>query len=220
MSRELVPGVLLDVDGTLVDSTYLHTIAWARALADAGEWAPMNAIHRLIGVGGHELVERLLGRPSARAEKYRSERYAELIGEVRPFSGAAEAVVEMRDLGLAVVLATSSPADEIDKVVELLGIGDVVTAVTTADDVDEAKPAPDVFLAALDAGSVDPRRAIVVGDSVWDVRAATAAGLGTVAVETGGFSRHELTEEGAREVYRDIDQLRHQIGTSVIGHLL
>jgi phosphoglycolate phosphatase-like HAD superfamily hydrolase len=72
----------------------------------------------------------------------------------------------------------------------------------------------------LDAGSVDPRRAIVVGDSVWDIQAATAAGLGTVAVETGGFSRHELTEEGAREVYRDIDQLRHQIGTSVIGHLL
>ena len=215
----LSPGVLLDIDGTLVDSNYLHTLAWSRAFADVGEWAPMNAIHRLIGAGGDELVLRVLGHESRQAEERRGVRYRELIGEVRPFLGARRFVCDLRDVGIVVVLATSSPADEVDTIVGLLGIGDVVTAVTTADDVAKAKPAPDVFVAAMDEGGVDPARAVVVGDSVWDVRAAAAAGLGAIAVETGGFSRHELAEEGAREVYQDIEQLRLQVRTSVIGRL-
>jgi HAD superfamily hydrolase (TIGR01509 family) len=218
--RALSPGVLLDLDGTLVDSNYLHTLAWARAFADVGEWAPMNAIHRLIGAGGGQLVSRLLGHENPLLEEQRAIRYRELIGEVRPFPGARSFAVELRDAGLSVVLATSSPADEVDIIVDLLDLGDVVTAITTADDVAEAKPAPDVFLTALCAGAVDPSRAVVVGDSIWDVRAAIDAGLGTIGVESGGFSRHELAEEGAREVYRDVDQLRRQLRTSVVGHLI
>src|SRR4051794_32758469 len=206
--RELSPGVLLDLDGTLVDSNYLHTLAWSRAFADVGEWAPMNAIHRLIGVGGDQLVLRLLGSENQEAQDRRSIRYRELIGEVQPFPGATQFLVDLRDTGLRVVLATSSPADEVDTLVDLLDVGSVVTAITTADDVAAAKPAPDVFVKGLEMGGIDPRRAVVVGDSIWDVRAATAAGVGAVTVETGGFSRHELAEEGAREVYRDIDQLR------------
>jgi HAD superfamily hydrolase (TIGR01509 family) len=218
--RRAGPGVLVDLDGTLVDSNYLHTLAWARAFVDVGEWAPMNAIHRLIGAGGDQLIARLLGHENRKAEQRRSVRYLELINEVRPFPGARQVLVDLRDAGLAVVLATSSPGKEVDKLVELLGVRDVLTAVTTADDVANAKPAPDVLLAAMEAGSVDPRRAVLIGDSIWDVRASIAAGIGVVAVETGGFSRHELMEEGAREVYRDIEQLRLQLQTSVIGHLL
>jgi HAD superfamily hydrolase (TIGR01509 family) len=219
VNGEPVAGVLLDLDGTLVDSNYLHTLAWSRAFGDIGQWAPMNAIHRLIGAGGDQLVARVLGHESQAAQQRRSIRYGELIGEVQPFPGARQFVLDLRDAGLLVVLATSSPADEVDRMVELLDIGDVVEAITTADDVATAKPAPDVFLTALAMGGIDPRRAVVVGDSIWDVRAATAAGIGAVTVETGGFSRHELAEEGAREVYRDIDQLRRQIHTSVVGHL-
>jgi HAD superfamily hydrolase (TIGR01509 family) len=219
VDHELRPGVLLDLDGTLVDSNYLHTLAWFRAFADVGEWAPMNAIHRLIGVGGDQLVFRLLGHENQEAQKRRSIRYRELIGEVRPFPGATQFVVELRDAGLLVAVATSSPADEVETMVELLDIGRVVTAITTADDVAVAKPAPDVFVTGLEMARIDPRRAVVIGDSIWDVRAATAAGIGAVTVETGGFSRHELAEEGAREVHRDIDQLRRQIQTSVVGHL-
>src|SRR5436190_4699932 len=105
------PGVLLDVDGTLIDSNYLHTLAWSRALMDIGEWAPMNAIHRLVGMGGDQLVSRLLGDEKAGASDAWRSHYDELAGDIRPFPFAKEFVKAIRDMGLVVALATSSPAD-------------------------------------------------------------------------------------------------------------
>src|SRR6202167_2954140 len=90
MNSTLRAGVLFDMDGTLVDSNYLHTLAWSRALRDAGEWAPMSAIHRLIGMGGDQLVPELLGRDNPKASSARAGHYRELIGDVRAFPGAAE----------------------------------------------------------------------------------------------------------------------------------
>jgi HAD superfamily hydrolase (TIGR01509 family) len=214
------PGVLLDLDGTLVDTNYLHALAWSRGLIDVGEWAPMHAIHRLVGVGGDRLVRHLVGQDVDGASDAWHRHYRLLRQEARLFPGARDLVLRLHAEGLVVVLATSSPKEEVDLLVELLDAGDAVGAVTTADDVDEAKPAPDVIDAALRAGSVDPRRALLVGDSVWDVRAARAAGIGCIGVETGGFSRHELTEDGALQVYRDVAELLAQLHTSAIGHLL
>jgi HAD superfamily hydrolase (TIGR01509 family) len=214
------PGVLLDLDGTLVDTNYLHALAWSRGLIDVGEWAPMHAIHRLVGVGGDRLVRHLVGQDVDGASDAWHRHYRLLRQEARLFPGARDLVLRLHAEGLVVVLATSSPKEEVDLLVELLDAGDAVGAVTTADDVDEAKPAPDVIDAALRAGSVDPRRALLVGDSVWDVRAARAAGIGCIGVETGGFSRHELTEDGALQVYRDVAELLAQLRTSAIGHLL
>src|SRR5581483_11793638 len=114
------PAVLLDLDGTLIDTNDLHTIAWSRALADAGEWAPMNAIHRLVGMGSGQLVERLLDRPCPKAEEARADRFAALASEVRAFPGAADLVSALKDLGASVVLASSSPQDELDRALELL----------------------------------------------------------------------------------------------------
>lgn len=213
------PGILFDVDGTLVDTNYLHALAWSRAFVDVGEWAPMNAIHRLVGMGSERLVEELLGKPSEAAADARKERYAELIDEARLFPGAAQLLQRAHDEGLVVVLASSAPRDELDRMIELLDAGDAIDATTSADDVGEAKPAPDVFEAALRAGGVDRELCLVVGDSIWDVQAARAAGIGCVAVESGGFSAHELREEGAVAVHRDPAEVLAQWRTGPLGHL-
>ena len=215
-----VPGVLFDVDGTLVDSNYLHTLAWSRALRDGGDWAPMNEIHRLIGMGGEQLTERLLGHPSDDAADRWGHHYEALIDEVVVFPGASELLVELHDAGLRVVLASSAPADQVEQMIDLLGVADAIDAATSSDDADESKPAPDIFNAALKAGNVDPGRAFVVGDSIWDVQAARDAAMATIAVESGGFSRHELTEEGATVVYRNTHDLLDQWRTSPLGRLL
>lgn len=213
-------GVLFDVDGTLVDTNYLHTLAWSRALRDVGAWAPMNAIHRLVGMGGDQLVPRLLGHDAAGASGARARRYNELLDEVRAFPGAADLLRTIHDAGVAVVLATSSPPDELEKAVQLLDVKDAVDAVTTKDDVNKSKPAPDLLIAAMRAGMIDPARALVVGDSVWDLQAARSAGLGCVGVETGGFSQHELSEAGALHVYQDVQEIGRQLLTGPLAALL
>ncbi len=212
-------GVLVDVDGTLVDTNYLHTLAWSRALADVGEWSPMNAIHRLVGMGGDQLMVELIGHERSDADEARARRYAELIGEARVFPGARDLLRRLHDAGLTVVIASSAPQDELDQMLDLLDVGDAIDATTSADDVDQAKPAPDVFRAAIEAGSVDRERCLVIGDSVWDVQAARAAGVGCIGVESGGFSAHELREEGAVAVHRDAQELFDQFRTSPLGHL-
>ena len=211
--------MLFDVDGTLVDTNYLHTLAWSRALADAGEWAPMHAIHRLTGMGGDQLVPKLLGHECPEAADARPRRYKELRGDIRVFPGAADLLRRAHDAGLVVMLATSSPKDELEAVLELLDAGDAIDGKTSADDVDGSKPAPDVFEAAMKSGSIDPAYAIAVGDSVWDIEAARAAGIGCVALESGGFSQHELSEAGAVHVYRDAAELLAQYSSSPLALL-
>jgi HAD superfamily hydrolase (TIGR01509 family) len=213
-------GVLFDLDGTLVDTNYLHTLAWSRALEDAGEWAPMHAIHRLVGRGGDTLLPELLGHDCPAAETARTSRYRELIGEARVFPGAGDLVVAVHGTGLSTALATSSPAEEVDQLLQLLGIADDVDVVTTADDVATSKPDPEVFVTAMHRGGLDPSRSLAVGDSVWDVEAARAAGIGCLAVESGGFSRHELREAGALHVYRDVDEIVRQLFTTPLALLL
>src|SRR5579863_4214513 len=135
-------GVLFDVDGTLVDTNYLHTLAWSRAFRDAGEWVPMNSIHRRVGMGGDQLVPALLGYGCPQAAAARTNRYKELIAEAKVFPGASELLRRCHEFGLAVVLATSAPADELDILCQLLDCEDVIDAKTTADDIAESKPDP------------------------------------------------------------------------------
>lgn len=179
----------------------------------------MNAIHRLVGMGGDQLVPRLLGHRCPSAAEARSSRYAELVGEARVFPGAAGLVRAAHEHGLRSVLATSSPADELDQLRAVLAIDAYLDSVTTADDVQASKPAPDVFVVAMEAGALDPARTLALGDSVWDVEAAQAAGIGCVAVESGGFSRHELNEAGALHVYTDVAEILSQFHTSPLGLL-
>ena len=203
-----------------MDTNYLHCLAWSRAFRDAGEWAPMNAIHRLIGMGGDQLVPELLGHDSPAATAARPVRYAELVSEVKAFPGAGELLHRIHDLGPAVVLATSAPAAELEELRKVLDADTAIDGQTTADEVSNAKPDPEVFLTAMKNASIDPRRALAVGDSVWDIRAARSAGIACITVETGGFSQHELNEAGAVRVYRDVEELLSQLLTSPIASLL
>lgn len=214
------PGILFDVDGTLVDTNYLHTLAWARAIRDAGRWAPMNAIHRLVGMGGDNLLESLFGEDLPAASEARKERYAALIGEARPFPEAAALLRRTHSAGLRVVLASSSPADELDQIRSVIDADDSIDEVTSADEVERSKPDPGVFEAALEVGRIDRDLTLVIGDSVWDVQAARAAGLACIGVETGGFSAHELREEGAMAVYRDVAEILAQFMVSPIAALM
>lgn len=203
-----------------MDTNYLHCLAWSRALQDAGEWAPMNAIHRLIGMGGDQLVEELLGHDSPAARAARPRFYEELVDEGKAFPGARDLLYRIHGLGLGVVLATSAPADELSQLLETLDADGAIDGQTTADEVDHSKPDPEVFLAAMERNAIDPQRALAVGDSVWDIRAARAAGIGCITVESGGFSQHELSEAGSIRVYRDVAELLAQLLTSPIASLV
>jgi HAD superfamily hydrolase (TIGR01509 family) len=214
------PGVLFDIDGTLVDTNYLHALAWSRAFRDAGEWAPMNAIHRLVGMGGDQLVPRLLGHDCPDAVGARPRRYEELADDIRAFPRAAELLRQVHGAGLAVVLATSAPQDELQRLRKILDADDAIDGQTTADDIGDSKPAPEVFLTAMETFGIDPDHALAVGDSIWDVQAARAAGIGCLTVETGGFSQPELSEAGSLQVYRDVAELLAQLYTSPLAHLL
>jgi HAD superfamily hydrolase (TIGR01509 family) len=180
----------------------------------------MNAIHRLVGMGGDQLVPELLGHPSPLAAEARSARYQELSSDVAVFPGAVSLLHRLHGAGVVVVLATSAPAAELSRVVALLDADGAIDAHTTADDVSASKPDPEVFAAALRAGGIDPGRALAVGDSVWDVQAARAAGIGCVGVETGGFSQHELSEAGAVHVYRDVQEILDQLLTGPFATLI
>jgi HAD superfamily hydrolase (TIGR01549 family) len=208
-----VPAALLDVDGTLVDTNYQHALAWYRAFRSHGIALPVWRIHRHVGMGGDQLVPSLvpgIERDLHEAiEETRSERYAEFLDEVQAFDQAHELIEELRQREITVVLASSSPQDELDHYLDLLDARDLADAWTTKDDVDATKPEPDLVLAALEKAGT--REAAMVGDTPWDVSAASKAGIPTVCVITGGFSRPELLEAGAAAVYESVEQVREKL---------
>lgn len=220
LAAEPVEGVLFDVDGTLVDTNYLHTVAWARALQRCGEPADMWRIHRLVGMGSDRLLDDLLGHDVEGAADARLEEFARFHDEIRAFPGAAELVREVRGRGLTVVLASSADADDLDACRRALDVDDAVDVVTGADDADASKPSPDIFAIACERAGLDPARAAVIGDTVWDVEAAAKIGLRCIGVLTGGIPEADLRDAGAVEVHRDpqalLDDLRGP-GSSILA---
>lgn len=194
-------AVLFDIDGTLTDSTYHHALAWHRAFTRLGDPPPMWRLHRAIGMGGDRLVAEVAG-PEAEeqhGDKLRDswrEEYVELRAEVRPLPGAADLVRHVADQGMRTALASSGDPEFSHEAVELLGIGDRVDVLTTSDDADASKPEPDLVRVTLDRLE-GVERAVLVGDTPYDVRSALGAGIGCVALLTGGYSRAELLGAGA-----------------------
>jgi HAD superfamily hydrolase (TIGR01509 family) len=206
------PGaVLFDIDGTLVDSNFLHVHAWTRAFADAGHPVDAWRTHRAIGMGGSQLLAELLGDDADRlgdqAKQGHTDRYAELTPLLRPFDGARELVQAVSDRGAVVVLATSAPPEELEHLLAVLDLDDTLDAVTGDEDVDAAKPEPDLVQVALDKAGCSAESSVFVGDSRWDVVAATRAGVPCVGLLSGGTSAAELTEAGAIAVYDDVAAL-------------
>ena len=165
------------------------------------------------------MLEALIGRGDDKiAESWRTH-FDELLPEVLALDRAAELLRSMHDRGLTVVLATSSPADLLDVFRTKIDADDAIDLVVTADDIRAAKPEPDVFAVSLAQADLERNRTVVLGDSVWDAQASARARLPCVALETGGFSRPELEDEGAVAVYRDPGDLLDQLDDSLIGKL-
>jgi HAD superfamily hydrolase (TIGR01549 family) len=207
-------AALLDVDGTLVDSNYQHALAWYRAFRQSGIVLPLWRIHRHVGMGGDQLVPALAGEDvdQTRGDEIRELRgqaYAELIDEIEPLEGARELIVDLKGRGLTVVLASSSPQDELDRYLDLLDARELADGWTTDDDVQATKPEPDLVQAALEKACTDD--GLMVGDTPWDIEAARKAGVKTVCLVTGGFSEQELREAGAAAVFESVGDLRRQL---------
>lgn len=214
------PAVLFDIDGTLVDTNYFHSLAWWRALRDAGEDIPVSAIHPLIGMGSDKLLEALLGEEREGLREAHAEKYRPFKAEIRAFPGAGDLLAAVAKRGARVVLATSSAEADLEEALEAIGAEDSISEIVHGDDVEASKPAPDIFLTALDKADLDATATIVVGDSRWDIEASKRAGLKTVAVLTGGTTRHDLEEAGAVAVYSDVAELLDSLEDSPLGRLL
>jgi phosphoglycolate phosphatase-like HAD superfamily hydrolase len=214
--------VILDIDGTLVDTNYQHAIAWHRALRDHGHTVQMWEIHRHIGMGGDQIVAALAGEEAEREHgdairEAEGDAYGELIGEVETMDGASELIEELvNEDGASIILASSAKPEEVEHYLDLLGSRDLVDGWTTAGDVDATKPEPDLVEVALEKAEGDGP-ALMIGDSTWDARAATNAGIPTLGVLTGGFSAEELREAGCAEVVESIGELRKR--RTLIGEL-
>jgi HAD superfamily hydrolase (TIGR01549 family) len=205
--------VILDVDGTLVDTNYQHAIAWHRALRDHGHTVQMWEIHRHIGMGGDQMVEALAGEEAEKRDgdairEAEGDAYGELIGEVETMDGAHELIAELAgEDGASVILASSAKPEEIEHYLDLLEARELVDGWTTAGDVEQTKPHPELVEAALEKAEGEGP-ALMIGDSTWDVKAAENAGIPTLGVLTGGFSEEELREAGAADVVESIGELR------------
>ena len=218
-------GVLFDVDGTLIDSSYLHTVAWWGAFRQYGQDIPMAAIHQHVGMGGARLVDALLPagphRPAtADVLAAHGALYAANWPALRAFDGAADLLTGCHAAGLAVALASSARTEDLAVMRDVLGAGDAIDAATSANDASRSKPAPDILVAALAAIGVEAADAVYVGDAVWDMKAAAALGMPAIGVTSGGICAEALRDAGAVEVYSGPRELLDNLGSSAIGRLL
>ncbi len=214
------PAVLLDVDGTLVDSGYIHALAWWRAFVEHGCQVPTAWVHAMIGAGSDVLMRELIGEERDDVQETRTRHFDALKEEIRAFDGSGDLIRAIHAAGAKAVLATSSEKENLDALLATIDADDAIDGVVTASDVDEAKPCPDVFLAAMEKAGADPTSAIAVGDTVWDVEAAAGAGLQCVCVLTGGIGRLELEEAGAVAVYRDVADLLDHLDQSPLAPII
>jgi HAD superfamily hydrolase (TIGR01509 family) len=203
-------GVLFDVDGTLVDSSYIHTLCWWQAFRQHDTDVPMATIHRAIGMGTDKLVAQVSPDSADQADELAASHdalYASYWPGLRLLPGARELLKRCHDAGLITVLASSAGEREIQVLLAVLDADASIDHVTHADDADASKPEPDIVSVALDKAGLSADEAIFVGDAIWDVQACAAIQLGCIGLESGGTSAAELRAAGAVAVYRDPAEL-------------
>lgn len=211
----MVEALLIDVDGTLIDSNPLHVLAWLRAFRRLGREVGAGRVLHLIGMGGDQLAPTILGEGAGeeadRAKGLWIEEYSRrgLVDHAEPLPGAVDLLRALKERGIRVALASSGERQDIDRYVGLLGGRAMVDELVSSSDVEQTKPAPDIFAVALERLG-GPARAAVIGDTVFDIAAAAKLGLPCVAVLTGGIERRLLVEAGATAVHADAaDVLAH-----------
>lgn len=202
------PSVILDVDGTLIDSNSLHVLAWLRAFRRLGHEVEATRVIELMGMGGDKLAPTILGAAEEQAERARalwSEEFHDkgLVEHAEALPGAVDFLRTLSDRGVPVALASSGEQEDVDRAVGLLGGPDACGEVVTSADVQETKPSPSIFAVALERLN-HPATAVVIGDTTYDIEAARALGLPCIGVLTGGLARERLEAAGAWAVFADL----------------
>jgi phosphoglycolate phosphatase-like HAD superfamily hydrolase len=216
-------AVILDVDGTLVDSNDAHARAWVEAFAEHGIAVPFEKVRRAIGMGGDKLMPFVAGiRDDSDPGRRISERRAEIfrtkyLPTVRPFPRVRELIERFLADELKLAVASSAKEDELDTLLDVAGVADVIGPRTSSDDADRSKPDPDIVHAALKQTGCEKEQTIMLGDTPYDLKAASRAGIAFVGVECGGWSRDDLT--GAVEVYASPADLLDRYEDSVFASL-
>lgn len=214
-------AAILDIDGTLLDSNDAHARAWVDVFTAFGYKATFDQVRPLIGMGGDKLMPRVVGleddsdlgkRIGKRRDEIFSERY---LPTLRAFPGTRELLKRMQAQGLTLVIATSADKDEFKKLAKAAGIEDLLDGATTASDADRSKPDPDIVEAAVKKSKCDKSRVVMLGDTPYDVQAATAAGVAIVALRSGGWNDKEL--RGAAAIYDDPADLLTNFASSPFG---
>jgi HAD superfamily hydrolase (TIGR01509 family) len=207
-------GVILDVDGTLVDSNDAHARAWVEALAEAGYGVPFESVRRMIGMGGDHLLPAVAqiesDSPAGKSiERRRGEIFRErYLGEVRAFPRTRELLEELKRRGLKLAVASSAKPDELEPLLERAGAADLVEQTTSSGEADQSKPNPDIIQVALGKLGNHPSNTVMLGDTPYDIEAAGRAGVATIALRCGGWSDADLA--GALAIYDDpADLLSH-----------
>lgn len=212
-----LPALLFDLDGTLVDSVFQHVRAWSEALADAGIVVPRWKIHRRVGMSGKSFLQELLREMKPRhkfdlekLEKEHDVRFAAELRKIEPLPGASELLAHLFRNKVKIAIATTGNRKQTLAMLEKLDVPDG-TPLVTGDDVEKAKPSPDIFVAAAQRLNVPIGDCIVVGDSVWDLLAAGRKSALGVGLLSGGYGQEELERAGAFRVYGDPQELLEHI---------
>ncbi|MFI1832779.1 HAD family hydrolase [Streptomyces olivaceoviridis] len=215
-------AAVFDVDGTLVDTNHLHVVTWWEAFRQAGHDVPMHAVHRAVGLGSADLVAHLLGDDRDRDQDAalsaaHTALYGQYFDRLPALPGAGELLRRLHGDGWTVVLATSASGAELGALRRAIDADDAIAATASADDVREGKPAPEPVQHALELAGVPASRAVFVGDTVWDMRAGSKAGVRCLGVLCGGIPRADLEEAGAEAVYADPADLLARLAGSPLG---
>jgi HAD superfamily hydrolase (TIGR01509 family) len=204
-------AVILDVDGTLVDSNDAHAKAWVEAFAQFGITVPFDRVRRAIGMGGDKLMPAVAGieedseRGQAIGERRGEIFTRDFLPELKPFPCVRELIQRFAAEGFELAVASSAKKDELKQLLKIARVDDLIAVTTSSDDAEESKPAPDILEVALEKVGVKPQDALMLGDTPYDLKAARRAGIPFVGVECGGWTKREL--EDALAVYADPEHL-------------
>jgi HAD superfamily hydrolase (TIGR01509 family) len=218
----MVKAILCDIDGTLVQSNWLHAEAWQIALREIGVDVPLEDLRRQIGKGGDQLVpvfvpwwkQRQVKKPLEEFRKFVFQ--TDFLPRVEPIPRVREFLLRLKEAGVRLALASSASKEDLTIYKKIANIEDLIEEESSADDADRSKPHPDIFQATLKRLGLKPDEALALGDTPYDAEAAGKAGVWTIGVTTGGWSKEDLVAAGCIEVYQDVGELLDRLHDSAL----
>lgn len=215
-------GVILDVDGTLVLSNDAHANTWVEAFAAYDLEVPFEKVKPLMGMGGDQLIPKVVpelndeeGTGKAVAKLRKELLFDKYIPQITAANGSRNLILKMQKSGLHLVVASSASSEELEIMLKIAQVDDLLSEVTTSDDAEASKPAPDIVEAALNKGQMTPEKVVMLGDSPYDIESAGKAGVAVIALRCGGFSDEQLS--GAIAIYNDPEDLLQHYDSSILG---